>query len=638
MTTLRCWTLVLMVATTARGTAAQNSTMLHKVWGRTVEGFGASAISPDGKWLVYTKELNVAPGNTEVWIKPLPDGAPRRLLEASNYGLPQLTPDGRRLLLVSSALNRSPSDQNLYVIAAPFDDASGTLSGPLRQITLDAVQTRPRSAPRVSPDGSWLAYTECCATGALKIVPISGGNARVLYTPQALNVRSIPGSIGWSPDGRAVFFQVGEGDVFARMRVSVAGGTAEVLGRSDGPPSRPMGDGKTWVSYESGSDRTSSILRFTNADGTIIGQPLELPISGGAALMNAYVSKGSFLIRVTESNAPLSVAPVAGGPIREVSPANEYHWMTGWSRDGKTSYGNGPADNSLKAFSSDGKVIGKWSPPEGLRFVATTADGFAILRSQRTIESRIRYASIRLEDGTRQDLGAGGAGSATRGASGTYLLDGSRFLLSNVTSGRLQVHSVGVAAGDSRLVLDVPASPKISSGFSVHGDRVVFTEESGDSLLLRFSAGPNSPVKTLAVFTRMTRLEHAWSPDGRTLAVADAGSTMWFIAVDSEGTRKPLPPAAKLPFTYFYELFWLPDGSGVTVIAQPNGSPTTHVVLVRVTDPERPVNLTREDGHDKWGHLVSPDSKYVVYESERYLGSTLWSVDLEQALKQAKGQ
>jgi len=122
------------------------------------------------------------------------------------------------------------------------------------------------------------------------------------------------------------------------------------------------------------------------------------------------------------------------------------------------------------------------------------------------------------------------------------------------------------------------------------------------------------------------------------LAITDDQTSIWFLPVGRDGATGPLPRAAKLPFSYYYEPFWLPDGSGVTVIAQPNGSPTMHVALIRVADPERPVILTRNDPHDKWGHLVSPDGKYVVYPSERYLGTTLWAVDLDQALRLAKGK
>jgi Tol biopolymer transport system component len=168
----------------------------------------------------------------------------------------------------------------MYVVGAPFDAEDGTLTGPLRQITLDAIQVQPRHIPRVSPDGAWLAYVECCSTGALRIIPIAGGNPRTLYTPKSTHPRATPFSIGWAPDGRAVLFQIEDAGAFARMRVSTEGGTQTMLGKSEVPISRPLEDGKTWVVYESEGDRQHSYLRLPARDMIRAGRA---PFGSGAA-------------------------------------------------------------------------------------------------------------------------------------------------------------------------------------------------------------------------------------------------------------------------------------------------------------------------------------------------------------------
>lgn len=620
------------------GPAAAQDDFLRKLFTTKETGMGAATVSKNGKWLVYEESPNVAPGNTVVRIRPLPDGEPRQLLPASNYRAPQITPDGKRLLILSTALNRTPADQNLYAVSAPFDEATGTLTGPLRQVSLDAIQVQPRHIPRVSPDGKWLAYVECCTTGALRIVPVAGGNARTLYTPSSGHFRLTPFSLGWTPDSRSVLFQLVENDAFSRLSVSIDGGPPVVLGKAEGTIGRPMSDGKTWVVYEgTGLARRNSSIRFTTADGKPIGQPIELPFAQGAALMHAYSSNATFLVRVGDGLAPLTLAPVAGGASREISPVTEYHWMLGWSQDGSTVYSNGWNSTDVVSYGIDGKPGRRWSPPDGMEVETVTPDGYAIFRSFRRFnQSKVSYASMRLSDGKVQSLGSvGSAGSDLRGAGGRYEFDGNRMLLRQVVGDRMQVQSVG-PEGDARVILDLPAGPGRNM-FSVHGERVVFQEETRDSLLIRLSTGPKSTPRTIATFPRRVRNEIAWSHDGSMLALTDGERQVRFITVGKDGSTGPLQNPATLPFSYYYEPFWLPDGSGITVIAQPNGSPTTHVALIRVTDPERPVIITKEDAHDKWGHLVSPDGKYVVYPSERYQGTTFWALDLNKALEAARG-
>jgi len=636
-TLLRCG--ALLVTVLQPSLAVAQSAPVRKLLATKESDLGAAVVSLNGKWLLYQKELNVAPNNSEFWIRPLPDGQSRRLLPASNYRAPQLTPDGKRLLILSTALNRTPSDQNLYVLSAPFDESSGTLTGPLRQVTLDAVQAQPRHTPRVSPDGAWLVYTECCTTGELRIVPASGGNTRTIYKPASVHPRASAFSLGWTPDSRSVLFQVIDGDAFSRIRVGIDGGAPVTLGKSEVAIGRPMTDGKTWVIYEPGIDRLHSILRFINADGSPIGEPMELPFGNGAALMNALVTNRTFLVRVGDGLAPLTLASTNGGTGKEVSPASEYHWMMGWSGDGSTVYANGWLSNDLVEYKVDGKQARKWSPPgNDLLFTTVSGDGYAFLRTFRSFKrSRVEYASMRLSDGKVQSLGTGApAGGSNRGAGGRYDLDGNRILIREVVDNRLQLRSVS-GDGNATVILDVPAG-KLRNEFSVHGERVIFPEETADSLLLRFSSGPKSTPKTVATFPRQARQEIAWSHDGSMLAITDGEHGIMFVPVAKDGTVGPLPRPVTLPFSYFYEPFWLPDGSGVTVIAQPNGSTTTHVVLIRVADPERPVILTKEDTHDKWGHMVSPDGRYVVYPSERYQGTTFWSVDLDEALRMAKAR
>jgi|GEM_PF-2674937 len=80
-------------------------------------------------------------------------------------------------------------------------------------------------------------------------------------------------------------------------------------------------------------------------------------------------------------------------------------------------------------------------------------------------------------------------------------------------------------------------------------------------------------------------------------------------------------------------MFWLPNGSGLTVIAQPKGARFSEIALVRLADPDRPVLLTTSDASNKPGHVVSPDSKWVAYPSETGSGTKVWQIDLNPVLR-----
>ena len=96
-----------------------------------------------------------------------------------------------------------------------------------------------------------------------------------------------------------------------------------------------------------------------------------------------------------------------------------------------------------------------------------------------------------------------------------------------------------------------------------------------------------------------------------------------------DGPPKLITP----PFESFYEMFWLPDGSGLTMIAQPKGARFTEMALVRMSDPDRPVLLTQRDTANKWGHVPSPDSKWVAYPSETGSGTKVRKIDLGPVLR-----
>ncbi|MDE3148640.1 MAG: S9 family peptidase [Acidobacteriota bacterium] len=114
---------------------------------------GETAVSPDGKWLAYsvtTVNLDQNTRTAELWLKEIAGGEPRRMTVARpGDGGPQFSPDGKRILLLSS---RTGSEQ---IWLADFDPATGATSN---EKELTSISTGTGDA-LWSPDGKSIVFT-----------------------------------------------------------------------------------------------------------------------------------------------------------------------------------------------------------------------------------------------------------------------------------------------------------------------------------------------------------------------------------------------------------------------------------------------------------------------------------------------
>jgi Tol biopolymer transport system component len=58
----------------------------------------------------------------------------------------------------------------------------------------------------------------------------------------------------------------------------------------------------------------------------------------------------------------------------------------------------------------------------------------------------------------------------------------------------------------------------------------------------------------------------------------------------------------------------------------------TDVWLFSIREGEQPVAITRDENSEFWYYQLSPDGRYIAYQGEIKRGSSLWLIDLGDAL------
>jgi Tol biopolymer transport system component len=176
------------------------------------------ALSRDGRWLAFAAfPASVEQGaHPDIWLKPIPNGAPRRVTaDGAVNDEPSLSPDGRWLAFHSA---RQPA--GIYLQPA---------SGGAPRLLVEGGRV-----PRFSPDGKWIAYLNTSENGG----DIPASNTRMLYVvpaqggaPVRLAMSSASAQgVAWNADSQSVLFLAS--DELARIelwRTPLNGGTAAMI-------------------------------------------------------------------------------------------------------------------------------------------------------------------------------------------------------------------------------------------------------------------------------------------------------------------------------------------------------------------------------------------------------------------------
>lgn len=635
VTALALWLPVPLLA--QRDTASVVEPRLTRIFGSDSMLMGHGSLSPDGRWIVVSREEEPAAYN--LWLVPTAGGDPIRLTNGRFTDEAAVWfPSGDRIAFRSSRFSPDGRD---FVATLAIDPRTGQPVGAPRQISLDAAF----GWVAVSPDGASIAY-HAREILTLKVVPASGGTARsvVAYGDSVSGIHGIR----WSPDGGALLFflRIRGRDRHAVLRIRITGGTPEILGHV------PIGwPDRTFIS----PDGRHLLLTFGRGPGqrpgvrlaTINGRTVtDLTLRRGMNVAGFTPDGTGLVARQSNVAAPIRVAPVAGGAIRQLTDGREYEWPLAWSGDASRVFVQSASNGhtTLLSIPVAGGAATEFTIPAGSR------EPFVVAGDGRHVQFGIERNGARafrvhnLATGQSRDVatnGLTGNGASATGPGGSYLL-GEEFPHFRRQGNRLELWAVA-PEGQPRLVRGFPASLNGRAWIGVHRNRVAFTERRGDSTALFTADGPAGTQRLLATVPGSAS-SPVWSNAGEWIAYDyylqgnNSRYQVLLVGVAPDGSLNAPPRILDAGGAMWgRQIQWLPDDRGFTVFAEMGTGSDNQIYLVSLREGERAVALTRDDPAVKWGYELSPDGRYVAYPAEIPRGSSLWLVDLRPLLGRTAG-
>jgi Tol biopolymer transport system component len=534
----------------------------------------------------------------------------------------------------------------LFLMSVPFDPETGRATGSARQVSLEPVRE-----PAISPDGRWIAYGTYIGRGHLKVIPSNGGAVRTLFDRENTSARDPL----WSADSRQVYFRTRGLDAGIRrlMRVGVEGGEAEevsVILERDQIGAWPP-DASHRIRLLEEESIPVSMLELTDT----LDQPLgRVPLHRNMTLEFpvGFTPDGMGLTAVVrELVAPIFVAPLSGGPARQISDVRTYERALGWTPDnrqvfyrtrlnGREAVLRTPLDGSptleipLPTEVGDAVV-----PSADGRYLAyalgESADTGRTVMVRRISDGETRVLTdhyvLGLRPG-REVLGPGGG-----------VTDGDEFLYLTRDGDRWELRA-SPPEGPSRLVRTITDTAWIiqggpNSGFGIHGDWVARAYNMGDSAQLILSTAPGEEHALVTVPGGLDKVY--WSYDRRWIVTGhvtfhDVGFDFDLLLVEltPEGTLASEPRYLETDAWVSHEIRWLPDNQTIAVSGLSEGGVANHLWLVPIRDEGSTVEVPLGDPSLIWSVALSPDGRQVAFSEEVPRGSSIWIVDYAEFLRE----
>jgi dipeptidyl aminopeptidase/acylaminoacyl peptidase len=614
-----------------------------KVFSTDSVGLGMSALSPDGRWIVFGGWSRGGTGNLR--IVSTAGGDPVSLGLDGDGSV--WFPSGDRIAIRCEG----------HIASLGIDPATGRPVGNPQRVTIE-----PSSAYfDISHDGKWIAYTPMDGNGnrVIRVVPSNGGIARTVAEAETTRP-------AWSPDGRSIYYAIerpnSPGEMVL-MRVAVEGGARAENAEPEEVFSH-MGHigtltypGSAFVSLPMGEGR----VEITTLEGTILGM---VELESGMRIRNASADGRIVLVERRGNAAPIRVAPVAGGPIQTLlEPQPSYALepgarALGWTPDGEQVLVETALDGTERFFLvsvSRGVMTEISLPEERTRFgvgamdfpmahrpdPVLSGDGRHLLYALAVVGSAPDTATLKIldvESGRARILttsspvpGWQGPGRVL-GPGGMINRDEDEFFYWEKAGDKLGLKAVG-PAGESR-VLRTFDDPERSLAVAVRENRIVYVSN-GEGEATIFLAEPGQAESRALLTVEGTLDILAWSPDGRWLAATHwpAGgdqATLALIRLPGDGTVQGEPRYLGPKSWSWWGHQWLPDSSGF-LTAGTQGD----IWFIPVDPLAEPAPITGEEVGATEDFVLSPDGTYVAYAPRVVGGDSLWLIDLGDVLNRS---
>jgi Tol biopolymer transport system component len=636
---------------------------LVRLWGRDsirlsvnmcgVQCSNQVSLSPDGRWLLL-QSYDPA-GDDKLWLAPTAGGEMVELARGpSRGGEPQWFPSGNAVAFTST--DAGASDWFRVLMRLPISSEDGRPRGSTRQVSLEPVEPF-----AISPDGDAVAYIADrdpnARSGALlKVIPATGGNAISVRTPP----KGIKMALRWGADGRDLYCLTWtdiNSDELVLHRVPVDGGDTEILSEWD-----------DWVHM---SPRARYLVRELSPDqteghlyeaATLTGRPLiRFRLPGPFELAGFGNEPGELLAVRQDIVNPLRVIPVAGGPMRRLNEAWGYDVPLAWTRDGSEIFFRTTLDGE-RAFMLapvDGGPMRHVPLPWNANRPRLSGDGGRVLYAvenpatplggdEGMLEAGLFLYEVENDRTLPVEMPTGPFelrlffsidGDAVMGVPGTT---DPLFAFVITRRGRHEVWLVD-GSGSSTLGWSLPEEDwtpgdNAFANIAMYGDRLAFAETAGgEGTLYVAMAGDD---RATSLFTLPGSLGARgsngvkWSPDGRLLTVSHRAEVL-LVEVDEAGELVGEPGTLHVESgpDWLGGIQWMPDGEHFLALGgQATSGGQSDVWLVSL-DPGRPaVNLTGDFDQPIWWYYLSPDGRYITFDSEIPRGSSVWQVDLGDIL------
>ncbi|MEO7675056.1 MAG: hypothetical protein ABIU09_13370 [Pyrinomonadaceae bacterium] len=481
---------------------------------------GTPVISPDGKFLVFTK---LEGAKQSLWIKQVEATSSVNVVKPGEFeeffGI-AFSPDGN--FVYFNAENKSPETPTIYRVP--------TLGGTPTKFLANA------SRLGFSADGNQIAFLNIDRdqdSSSVLVANADGSNGRVLASRSG--AQAFWKAPAWSPDSKflavaAIDDSLAPAPNFYVVLISIADGSFSEIGsrRWEGI------DGVVW--HPSGD----SLIVVASDNSFLPGQVWELPYPSAAYRrvtnsLNGYdgisiTADGRSIVTVeADTRSAIWVSPdLKPENAKAVTSANGDIRGLAWTPDGKIVYSsNQTGDSEIWMMNADGSDARPLTSDKVFKFDPTvSSDGKFIVYTTSQNGGQLM----------RMDIGGGNPVMLTKynnSVEGNISPDGKWVIHYAYVDGAERVVRVPLAGGETQILTDFSA---ITPSYSNDGAKFACFLTDGARSLAIVSAEGGKPIKVMKLPPEtITDAGLFWTPDDKGIVVnvqAGEKSNLWLVPVD----------------------------------------------------------------------------------------------------------